>query len=132
VGELIQMSIDDVETLDSKVSKMKVYKISELNRSYLDSFQTAKYPDIDNNKSQRSSYYQYKCTISNFLEGLGKDVAMCKREDIDTFLSSYDNSVTKGNKAAHIKSFLTFLITENIKNCTSKVSRDILIKLLQM
>jgi hypothetical protein len=110
----------------------KQYNISDINKHYLDSFQKGKYPDLLTDKKQRMSFNQYRCTVNNFLESLSKDVAMVKREDIDNFLALIPNETTRGNKAAHIKSFLVYLISNNVKNCTSKISRDLLIKLLEM
>lgn len=112
--------------------QFKQYEISDMNRQYFEAFQRARYPEYEKNIKQRNSLNQYRSTISNFLEAISKDVAMTKREDIDTFLSTIPNEVTKNNKAAHIKSFLIFIITDNVKNCTSKISRDLLIKLLEM
>jgi hypothetical protein len=126
----MQLTIDDITAAVKKGGSTKEYKISDINRSYLQAFQIAKYPDIDNNSKQRASWSQYKSTLSNFLEALNKDAAMCKREDIDTFLAPH-NSVTRLNKQAHIKAFMVYLVTTNYKNVTSKISRDFLIRLLE-
>ncbi|MFB5759058.1 hypothetical protein [Paenibacillus medicaginis] len=123
-----QLTIDDI----NNKAHFKIYNVSEINRQYLEAFKEEKYPDTENNSRHRKSYNQYRCTLNNYLESLTKDVAMSKREDIDNFLAGVPNSQTRKNKEAHIKSFLIYLITNNIKNCSSKVSRDLLIKLLEM
>lgn len=125
-----QLTLDFEQEQKNKAgTPYKQYNISDLNKSYLDAFQQAKYPDIHNNSKQRLSWNQYRSTVSRFLESLSKDVAMVKREDVDLFLESATNAK---NKAAHIKAFLNFIIVENVKNCRSKIGRDLLIKLLEM
>jgi len=108
---------------------MENKNINSVNLSYLEAFQQSKYPNIDNDKNQRMSWYQYKCTLTKFLATLDKDAAMTRREDIDAFLSGTKNAI---NKARHIKSFFMFLIMTNIKNCRAKVGRDLLIKIIEM
>jgi hypothetical protein len=122
----VQLTIEDTQVSSNKGSARK-YKMSDINRHYSEEFQKIKYPDSATDKKQRDSLAQYRCSINNFLEAIGKDAAMCKREDIDSFLSAYSGA-TRLNKAAHIKSFFGTLITANVKNCTSKIGRDLLIR----
>jgi hypothetical protein len=128
ITETAQPNQDTITEPAKTNGKFKEYDVSNINKSYLESFQSSKYPDLTDSK-QRMSFNQYRCTLNNFLETLTKDAAMTKREDIDNFLSNTGNSK---NKASHIKSFFIYLITTNYKNIQSKVSRDLLVKLLEM
>jgi hypothetical protein len=113
-------------------NQVKSFTVSPMNNQYIDAFRESKYPLANTDKKQKDSWAQYKSSIGNFLEIVGKDAVIIKNQDLIDFVAKYENENTKANKIAHIKSFLTFLVKENIGNCNTRISREVLIMIISM
>lgn len=113
-------------------NQIKTFSVSPVNNQYINAFRDSKYPLWETDPKQKSSYAQYKSSIGNFLEIVGRDAVIVKQTDLDSFVSKYENENTKANKIAHIKSFLTFLVKHNIANCNTRISREALIMIVSM
>lgn len=114
------------------LNAIKVFAVSPINAAYIVSFRDSKYPLYETDIKQKASYAQYKSSIGNFLEIVGKDAVIVKSADFESFVAPYENQNTKNNKTAHIKAFLTHIIVNNVSNCNTRVSREVLIMILGM
>jgi ATP-dependent 26S proteasome regulatory subunit len=120
------------KVIQAKKNQTKQFELSPMNSLYINAFRNAKYPEWETDQNQKASWAQYKCSIGNFLEIVGKDAVIIKTDDITNFINQFENEKTKANKIAHIKSFLSFLIKNNIANCHTRVSRETLILIVSM
>lgn len=116
----------------AKQNQIKQFDISDINKQYIESFRNSKWPNYKIDKKQRESWAQYKSSVGNLLESVGKDAAIIKKTDVELFLSKFNNEATKSNKAAHIKSFLSYIVKHNIANCNTRVSRETLIMIISL
>ncbi|GMX64408.1 hypothetical protein Elgi_36770 [Paenibacillus elgii] len=116
----------------AKQNQIKQFDISDINKQYIESFRNYKWPNYETDKQQKASWLQYKSSVGNLLETVGKDAAIIKRADVELFLSKFNNKVTKSNKAAHIKSFLSYIVKHNVANCNTRVSRETLIMVISL
>ena len=116
----------------AKQNQIKQFDISDINKQYIESFRDSKWPNYETDKKQKESWAQYKSSLGNLLELIGKDTATIKKADVELFLSKFNNEATKSNKAAHIKSFLSYIVKHNIANCNTRVSRETLIMIISL
>lgn len=117
-------------------NQVKVFDLSDVNKKYVESFKVTKYPLADEEseagKKQKASWLQYKSSVGNFLQIVGKDAVEVTEADLAIFVNSINNVNTRTNKIAHIKSFLVHLIQNNVENCIERASRDTLILIIGM
>jgi hypothetical protein len=113
-------------------NQIKSFTVSPMNTQYINAFRDSKYPLAETDPKQKASWAQYKSSVGNFLEIVGKDAVIVKQQDLIDFVAKYDNANTRNNKMAHIKSFLTFLVKENVANCNTRISREVLIMIVSM
>jgi site-specific recombinase XerD len=104
--------------------KPLVRNISETNRAYLEAYKAS----FTNN----SSWNQYNCTLSRFLEFLGEtDLIKIKWEKVEEFISQAGNEETTGkNKIAHISAFIRFVVKNNLGNAKFHINKSVLFELL--
>jgi hypothetical protein len=113
------------QVIDARGGIVKKFDLTEVNAKYLESFRDTKYPQW--NGAQKASWAQYKCSIGNFLQVVGKDAVEVTEADLAIFVSNIDNENTKANRIAHIKSFLSHLINNNIEGCRARTNKFTLI-----
>lgn len=110
----------------------KILELSDMNRKYFDNFRDSKYPEWETDAKRRMIWNQYKSSIGNFLDFIGKDAAIVRRSDFDNFISGIENDKTRANKTAHVKSFLTHILNNNVANCQTRVGRETLLLVLSL
>lgn len=120
----------------AKLNQIKHFDLSDVNQKYLESFKTNKYPLADEEseagKKQKASWLQYKSSIGNFLQIVGKDAVEVTEADLAIFVNSITNENTRANKIAHIKSFLVHLIQNDVEGYRERASKDTLILIIGM
>lgn len=117
------------KVIQSRQNQIKQHELSNMNQKYFETFRDTKYPEWATNEKQKLSWAQYKSSLGKFLETIEKDAVIVKNIDFENFVASLGvtNENTIRNKIAHVKSFLSFLVKNNISNCNSRVSREALI-----
>jgi hypothetical protein len=114
------------------LNAIRVFSVSPVNAAYINAFRDTRYPAWETDPKQKASWLQYKSSVGSFLEIVGKDAVIVKATDFENFVAPYENQNTKNNKTAHIKAFLTHIIVNNVSNCNTRVSREVLIMILGM
>jgi hypothetical protein len=103
--------------------------IAKINQDYLQAFQQHKYPDAKIDPKKRISWNQYKSALTNYVNTLNDDALLVPASCIENFLS---NTKNVRNKRFYLKGFYMFLITTDYKDARSRISRELLLKLLEM
>lgn len=116
------------KVIAAKEKQVKHFELSEVNQKYMESFRLEKFPE----EKQKASWAQYKCSIGNFLQIVGKDAVEVTETDIAIFIKGIEKENTRNNKIAHIKSFLSHLIKNNIENCRERASKDTLFLIISL
>jgi hypothetical protein len=101
----------------------------ENNQVYWEEFKKSKWGESPDDK-QILSMRQYKSSVMNFMQFLGKDILTASRNEINAFLSTVANETTRINKQAHIKSILVFIIQKNIMGAMGRASKNTLLTIL--
>jgi hypothetical protein len=101
----------------------------EYNKIYWEEFSNNKFTS---EKQKKGSMAQYKSSIFNFMEFIDKDICLVTRDDLNAFVSSFENQNTVENKIAHIKSILTYIVQNNTVNCLDRISKETLILVIQI
>ena len=95
---------------------IKAFTLSKGNQTYYDAFKAT---------IAQGSWGTYKASIGNFMEQLkDKDFATVTEEEIVAFTGNRDNP------NAHIRSFMMYIVSNDINNAKQKVSKDMLIWLI--
>jgi hypothetical protein len=75
---------------------------------------------------------QYKSSVMNFMQFAKKDILTVSKKEIDEYLESVENAVTRQNKQAHIKSLLTFVVQKNIMGAMGRASKNTLLTIIML
>ena len=103
---------------------VKEHKLSEINEKYYNSFKS-KFKD------KEASWRQYKVDVGAFMEKHEGDIAKVKVLDIQAYASANSkNEKTKNNKEAHIRSFLQWIVKNDVEGAKDKIDRDVLVYLI--
>ena len=86
---------------------------AQLNEQYLNEFRDAKFPTYKGSRSVFLHWSQYKTAMTQFFEWINKPLYSINKEDVESFLETFDNESTKKSKRKLIKVVLVFLIEEN-------------------
>lgn len=92
--------------------KIKQFNLTADNQKYFEAFETSIKPE---------SWATYKASVGNFMEGLNKDITEVTITEVEDFIQG------KENRRAHIKSFLTYIIKNNINDCQEKMTNSALL-----
>lgn len=122
-----QYTITD-KVVAAKGKLIKSFDLSEVNQKYMESFKVEKFPE----EKQKASWAQYKSSIGNFLQIVRKDAVEVTEADIAIFLNGIEKENTRANKTAHIKSFLSHIIKNNVEECQNRASKDTLILIISI
>jgi len=95
--------------------RLKTFTLSKDNEIYFEAFKAS---------VSDTSWFTYKATVGNFLEGLNKDFATVTPEEILSFTEN------KPNRNAHIRSMMIYCVNNNINDAVEKVSKQTLIWLI--
>ena len=96
--------------------RIKAFSLSSDNQKYFDAFQTS---------VSEGSWWTYKATIGNFLEQLAdRDFATITEQDITNYADG------RKNAESHLRSLMTYIVSNDINNAKQKVSKDMLIWLI--
>lgn len=95
---------------------IKAFTLSNDNQMYYDAFKAT---------IAQGSWGTYKASIGNFMEQLkDKDFATVTEDEVETFTGN------RNNPNAHIRSFMMYIVANDINNAKQKVSKDMLIWLI--
>jgi len=104
-------------------SRIKTFKLSKWNQQYLDRFLLS---------LQEKSRATYKASCGNFLQELGtNDFTRVSPERVIKFSNTKNTEAMRNNVAAHLRSMMIYLVTNNINEAKEKVSREMLIWLIR-
>jgi hypothetical protein len=107
---------------DIRQSRIKEFKLSKTNKDYLDRFLASL------NIQSRATY---KASCGNFLQQLGtNDFTRVSPKRIMDFANQKITESMKKNVMAHIRSMMIFCVNNNINESKEKVSKDMLIWLI--
>jgi hypothetical protein len=95
-------------------SKIKQFHLTAENQKYFEAYEES----FGDNKS---SWATYKASVGNFMEQINKDITQATITEAEDFIQGKDN------RRAHIKSFLTYIIKNNINDCQDKMTKDALL-----
>lgn len=132
-GDVLKMAYNMTEKKREADQKaIKQFTLTETNAKYVDSFRNTRYPEWATDVKQKASWAQYKCSVGNFLESVQKDAVTITETDLAIFVNSIENEKTRANRIAHIKSFLTHLIKNNVENCNDRITKEVLIMVISI
>lgn len=104
------------ETEEYIKAKIKAFSLNEDNQKYYDAFKSS---------ITQISWGTYKASIGNFMEQLGdKDFATVTEDEVIAFTEN------RNNPNSHIRSFMMYIVANDINNAKAKVSKDMLIWLI--
>jgi hypothetical protein len=66
----------------------------------------------------------------NFMQYVQKDILTVSKKEIESFLDTVENPITRANKQAHIKSILTFVVQKNIMGAMGRASKNTLLTII--
>jgi hypothetical protein len=92
--------------------KTKYFNLTADNQIYYNEFEKSIKPE---------SWATYKASIGNFMEQINKDITEVTITEAEDFIQGKDN------RKAHIKSFLTYIIKNNINDCQNKMTNNALL-----
>jgi hypothetical protein len=75
---------------------------------------------------------QYKSSVMNFMQFAQKDILTVSKKEIDEFLETVENEVTRLNKQVHIKSILVFIIQKNVMGAMGRASKNTLLTIIML
>jgi len=101
----------------------------ENNQAYWDEFKKFKWGESPD-KKQILSMRQYKSSVMNFMQYVQKDILTVSTKEIQAFLETVSNEVTRQNKQAHIKSLLTFIVQKNVMGAMGRASKNALLTII--
>jgi hypothetical protein len=102
--------------------RIKTFKLSKPNQMYLDRFISS---------LSEQSRASYKSSCGNFLQEIGtNDFARVSPDRIMKFVNKKNSQAQKNNTAAHIRSMMMYVVSNNINNAKETVSKDMLIWLI--
>jgi len=124
--EIKDLKLNTSHFIKKYMSDYNKKKLSELyTKAYIISNNNQKYADAFESSIKQGSWRAYKSYIYNFLEYLcDKDCCESSPADLTKFLQRYRNG------KAYIKPFMIYIIINNINNSKRKVSKDMLIWLI--
>jgi hypothetical protein len=99
------------------------------NQVYWEEFKKFKWGD-NPDKKQILSMRQYKSTVMNFMQHVQKDILIVSKKEIESFLDTVENPITRTNKQAHIKSILIFVVQKNIMGAMGRASKNVLLTII--
>lgn len=103
-------------------NRIKTFKLSKTNQMYLDKF-------ISSLSEQSKASYKSSC--GNFLQEIGtNDFARVSPDRVMKFVNKKNSQAQKNNVAAHIRSMMMYVVSNNINNAKEIVSKDMLIWLI--
>lgn len=98
------------------------FNVSKVNQLYMDSF-------LDS--LSEISRTQYKYTIGNYLEMIGKqDFVKSTEQQFTEFINGKKNKATRSNILCHLRTFMIYVVNNNINGAIKKVDKQMLIYLL--
>jgi hypothetical protein len=92
--------------------KTKTFNLTADNQIYYNEFEKSIKPE---------SWATYKASIGNLMEKINKDITKVTITEAEDFIQG------KENRRAHIKSFLTYIIKNNVNDCQNKMTKDALL-----
>ena len=101
----------------------------ENNQVYWNEFKKFKWGE-NPDKKQILSMRQYKSSVMNFMQFAKKDILTVSKKEIDTYLETVENEVTRSNKQSHIKSLLTFVVQKNVMGAMGRASKNALLTII--
>lgn len=104
---------------------------TENNQVYWEQFKNFKWGE-NPDKKQTMSMRQYKSSIMNFMQYVKKDILTVSKKEIDTYLETVENEITRTNKQAHIKSLLTFIVQKNVMGAMGRASKNTLLTIIML
>lgn len=103
-------------------ARVKTFKLSKSNQLYLDKFLSS---------LNEQSKATYKASCGNFLQEIGtNDFARVSPERVMKYVSTKKTESMRNNVAAHIRSMMTYCVSNNINGAKETASRDMLIWLI--
>jgi hypothetical protein len=102
--------------------KIKTFKLSEDNQTYLDEFLSS--------LPERSTA-TYKSSCGNFMEELGEqDFVTVSKQQIVEFAGRKNTESMVNNVTAHLRSMMIYCVSNDINGAMNKVSKEMLIWLI--